>query len=192
MKAYQNLRLFIICLLFALPFGGAMADEYSDTVSLFKNAGESGTFFDKSYGYALFPTIGKGGIGIGGAHGEGRVYAGGKYVGDTSMTQLTIGFQLGGEAFSQIIFFEDKRAFDEFTGGNFEFSADASAVAITASATASASTTGNSAVASGGKKDATTVGSYHKGMATFTIAKGGLMYQATVGGQKFSYTARKH
>lgn len=190
MKAYQHLRTYIICLLLALPFGSAMADEYSDTVSLFENAGESGTFFDNSYGYAIFPTIGKGGIGIGGAHGKGRVYAAGKYVGDTSMTQLTIGFQLGGEAFSQIVFFEDRRAFDEFTGGNFEFSADASAVAITASAKAAATTTGNSAGASGGKKDATTVGSYSKGMATFTIAKGGLMYQATIGGQKFSYTAR--
>jgi len=190
MKAYRYFRTYIICLLLVLPFGSVMADEYSDTTSLFKNAGESGTFFGSSYGYAVFPTIGKGGIGIGGAHGKGRVYAAGKYVGDTSMTQLTIGFQLGGEAFSQIIFFEDQRAFDEFTGGNFEFSADASAVAITAAAKGSATTTGSSAGASGGKKDATTVGSYHKGMATFTIAKGGLMYQATVGGQKFSYTPK--
>ena len=190
MKAYRYFSTYIICLLLVLPFGSVMADEYSDTTSLFKNAGESGTFFGSSYGYAVFPTIGKGGIGIGGAHGKGRVYAAGKYVGDTSMTQLTVGFQLGGEAFSQIIFFEDQRAFDEFTGGNFEFSADASAVAITAAAKGSATTTGSSAGASGGKKDATTVGSYHKGMATFTIAKGGLMYQATVGGQKFSYTPK--
>ncbi|MGB5179342.1 MAG: YSC84-related protein [Gammaproteobacteria bacterium] len=194
MKAYLQFRTCIICLLLALPFGSAMADDeaakYEETISLFKNAGESGTFFDNSYGYAVFPTIGKGGIGIGGAHGKGRVYAQGKHVGDTSMTQLTIGFQLGGEAFSEIIFFEDQRAFEEFTGGNFEFSADASAVAITASAKAAATTTGSSAGASGGKKDATTVGSYHKGMATFTVAKGGLMYQATVGGQKFSYTPK--
>jgi hypothetical protein len=190
MKANRRFRTYIICLLFALPFGSALADEYSDTISLFKNAGESSSFFDNSYGYAVFPTIGKGGIGIGGAHGKGRVYAAGKYVGDTSVTQLTIGFQLGGEAFSEMIFFEDRRAFEEFTGGNFEFSADASAVAITASAKAAATTTGSSAGASGGKKDATTVGRYYKGMATFTIAKGGLMYQATVGGQKFSYTPR--
>ncbi len=190
MRTYRHFRRYIMCLLLALPFGSAMADEYSDTVDLFKNAGESGSFFDNSYGYAVFPTIGKGGIGIGGAHGKGRVYAAGEYVGDTSLTQLTIGFQLGGEAFSEIIFFEDKRAFEEFTGGNFEFSADASAVAITAAAKASATTTGSSAGASGGKKDATTVGSYHKGMATFTIAKGGLMYQVTVGGQKFSYSPR--
>jgi len=189
-KAYRHFRTCILCLLLALPVGSALADKYSDTISLFKNAGESGSFFDNSYGYAVFPTIGKGGIGIGGAYGTGRVYAAGEYVGDTSVTQFTIGFQLGAEAFSEMIFFEDKRAFEEFTGGNFEFSADASAVAITAAAKASATTTGSSAGASGGKKDATTVGSYHKGMATFTVAKGGLMYQATVGGQKFSYTPR--
>ena len=190
MKAYRHFCTYMICLLLALPFGSALADKYSDTISLFKNAGESGSFFDNSYGYAVFPTIGKGGIGSGGAHGKGRVYAAGEYVGDTSVTQLTIGFQLGAEAFSEMIFFEDKRAFEEFTGGNFEFSADASAVAITAAAKASATSTGSSAGASGGKKDATTVGSYHKGMATFTIAKGGLMYQATIGGQKFSYSPK--
>jgi hypothetical protein len=88
----------------------AWADNYSDTVEVFKNAIPS-SFFETSYGYAVFPTIGKGGVGIGGAHGKGQVYAKGVHVGDTSMTQLTIGFQLGGQAFSQIIFFEDERAF---------------------------------------------------------------------------------
>ena len=168
----------------------AFADEYADTVEVFRKAGESGQFFGKSYGYAVFPTIGKGGVGLGGAHGTGRVYAGGQYVGDTSMTQLTAGLQLGGQAFSQIIFFEDKRAFDEFTGGNFEFGAQASAVAITAAASAGATTTGASAGASGGKHDASTKGSYYKGMAIFTVAKGGLMYEATLGGQKFKYTPK--
>ncbi|MGB8410395.1 MAG: YSC84-related protein [Gallionella sp.] len=107
------------------------------------------------------------------------------------MTQITVGLQLGGQAFSQIIFFEDKRAFDEFTGGNFEFGAEASAVAITAGASAQATTTGSSAGASGGKNDAKTTGSYYRGMAIFTVAKGGLMYEASVGGQKFSYTPKK-
>jgi lipid-binding SYLF domain-containing protein len=170
--------------------GAALADEYSDTVELFKNAGESADFFKSSYGYAVFPTVGKAGLGIGGAHGKGRVYAKGNYIGDTSMTQLSIGFQAGGQAFSQIIFFQDKRALDEFTSGNFEFEAGVGAVAITAAAGASARTTGTSAGASGGKKDAKTVGDYHKGMAVFTIAKGGLMYEATVAGQKFSYEAK--
>jgi lipid-binding SYLF domain-containing protein len=194
MKAYLQFRFFLIFLLLALPFGSAVADDeaakYAETVSLFKNAGESGAFFDNSYGYAVFPTIGKGAIGIGGAYGKGRVYAQGKHVGDTSMTQLSIGFALGGQGYSEIIFFEDKRAFDEFTSGNFEFSADASAVAITAAAGATARTSGSSAGASGGKKDATTKGAYHKGMATFTVVKGGLMYEASVAGQKFSYTAK--
>jgi hypothetical protein len=183
----------LVFLLFALPLAQAGADEYSDTIKVFKNAGESGTFFAKSYGYAVFPTIGKGGIGIGGAYGKGRVYAGGNYVGDTSVTQVSIGLQLGGQAYSQIIFFEDQRAFEEFTSGNFEFGAQASAVAITAGASAAATTTGTSAGASGGKHDATTTTAgteFHKGMAVFTVAKGGLMYEASIGGQKFSYTPK--
>ena len=179
--------LFAAALLAPLP---ALADEYSDTVALFQKAGESGAFFKSAHGYAVFPTIGKGGIGIGAAHGNGRVYEKGKYVGDTSMTQLSVGLQLGGQAFSQIIFFEDARALKEFTSGNFEFGAEASAVAITAAASAQAGTAGASAGASGGKNDATTTGKYYRGMATFTIAKGGLMYQAAIGGQKFSYKAR--
>jgi lipid-binding SYLF domain-containing protein len=106
------------------------------------------------------------------------------------MSQLTVGFQLGGQAYSQIIFFQDDRSFKEFTGGNFEFGAEASAVAITAAAGAKADTTGSSAGVSGGRHDAKTVGQYRKGMATFTVAKGGLMYEASIGGQKFSYKPR--
>jgi len=183
-------RLVALILLLIVPLTHAWADEYADTITIFRNAGESGDFFNNSYGYAVFPTIGKGGMLVGGAYGKGRVYTGGNHVGDTSMTQLTVGFQLGGEAYSQIIFFEDKRSFDEFTSGNFEFSATASAVAITAGASAAATTTGSSAGASGGKNDATTKGSYYKGMAVFTVAKGGLMYEASIGGQKFSYTPK--
>ena len=168
----------------------AVADEYTDTSDLFKNAGESATFFKNSYGYAVFPSIGKGGLGIGGAYGKGRVYAKGKHTGDVKMTQLSIGFQAGGQAYSEIIFFEDQRAYDEFTSGNFEFGADVGAVAITAAAGASAGTKGASAGASGGKKDATTAGKYHKGLAVFTIVKGGAMYEASVSGQKFKYEAK--
>jgi lipid-binding SYLF domain-containing protein len=103
---------------------------------------------------------------------------------------LTVGFQLGGQAYSQIIFFKDKRALQEFTSGEFEFGAQASAVAITAGAQASASTAGTSAGAGVSKHDASTVGRYYKGMATFTVAKGGLMYEASIGGQKFNYSPR--
>lgn len=169
----------------------ARADQYADTVQLFKNAGQSGTFFDRAYGYAVFPTVGKGALGIGGARGKGRVYAQGRHVGDTTLTQISVGFQAGGQAFSQIVFFEDERAFREFTSGQFGFGAGVSAVAITAAASASASTTGATAGASGGKKDATTSGEYYRGMAVFTIAKGGLMYEAALAGQKFSYKAKQ-
>ncbi len=179
------------CAVLLLSAAGALrADEYSDTVELFRGAGESADFFKHSYGYVVFPTIGKAGIAIGGAYGSGRVYAQGAYIGDARLTQLSVGFQLGGQAYSQIIFFEDKRALDEFTSGDFEFGADASAVAITAAAGASAGTEGASANASGGKRDATTSGAYYKGMAVFTIVKGGAMYQAAVAGQKFSYRPR--
>ena len=182
---------FALALAALLIAGPVLADKYSDTVTLFQNAGQSASFFGKSYGYAVFPTIGKAGLGIGGAHGDGRVYEHGKYVGDTKMTQLSVGFQAGGQAFSQIIFFADKRAFDEFTSGHFAFGANASAVVITAAASGSASTTGTTGAASGGKKDATTAGEYHDGTAVFIIAKGGLMYEASVSGQKFSYKPLK-
>jgi lipid-binding SYLF domain-containing protein len=166
------------------------ADSYGDTVELFNNAGQSREFFKNSYGYAVFPTIGKGGLIVGGAYGKGRVYVHGKYVGGTSVAQVSLGLQAGGQAYSQIIFFEDKRAFTEFTKGDFEFGADATAVAITAGAGATAGTTGVSADASGGKKDATTVGRYYKGMAVFTIVKGGAMYEVGLAGQKFTYAPR--
>jgi len=181
------IRLLLVALL--LPAVTAWADSYGDALKAFKSNGQCGDFFKKAYGYALFPTIGKGGVGVGAAHGKGRVYAGGKVTGDTSMTQVTVGLQLGGQAYSEIIFFEDKRSFDEFTSGNFEFGAQATAVALTAGASAGTSTTGSSVGASGGQHDAAAVGSYYKGMAVFTIAKGGLMYEASVGGQKFSYKA---
>ena len=169
----------------------ASAGEYDDAIASFRAADETAEFFNSAYAYVVFPTIGKGGIGIGGAHGSGRVYAGGEYVGDTTMTQLTVGLQLGAQAYSQMIFLEDQRAFDSFTSGNFEFSAQATAVALTAGVSAEANTGGGAtAGASGGRNDATvTHGGYRKGMAVFTIARGGLMYEASLGGQKFRYKA---
>jgi lipid-binding SYLF domain-containing protein len=128
---------------------------------------------------------------VGAAVGKGRVYARGRLVGDTTMTQISAGFQAGGKAYSQIIFFEDKRALDEFESGSFEFSAGASAIAITAAAGASAGTSGVQAGASGTERNATVVGAYVKGMAVFTVAKGGLMYAATLAGQRYSYTPRR-
>jgi lipid-binding SYLF domain-containing protein len=165
-------------------------DTYRETESLFKHAGESGAYFDNSYGYAVFPTVGKAAWVVGGAHGRGRVYVHGVHVGDTTMNQVSVGVQAGGQAYSQIVFFEDKRAFDEFARGNYAFGADVNAVAITAAAGGSVGTEGASAEASGGMKDATTVGRYYKGVAVFTIVKGGAMFQASVAGQKFSYSPK--
>ena len=125
-------------------------------------------FFDKAHGYAVFPTVGKAGMGLGGAFGKGRVYRQGRYIGDASLTQLTLGFQLGGQAYSEVIFFGDRAALERFTSGNFAFSAQASAVAATAGASADAD--------------------YEGGVAVFTLAKGGLMYEASIGGQKFHFT----
>ena len=106
------------------------------------------------------------------------------------MKQLSVGFQAGGQDYSEIIFFKDKRAFDDFASGKFEFSAGAKAVAITAGASASAGTNGVSSGASAGKKDAVTDGDWNNGMAVFTIAKGGLMYAAALAGQKFAFKPR--
>jgi len=171
-------------------FEPAWADQYDETVAMFKKADESGKFFKTAYGYAVFPTIVKAGIGIGGAHGDGRVYQKDKYIGDSSMTQLSIGFQLGAEGFSQIVFFENKAALDKFTAGNFEFSAGAQAVAITLAAGAQAGTTGSGAGASVTKNKAVAAAAYHDGMAVFTIIKGGLMYEVSLAGQKYSYKKR--
>jgi len=108
------LAAFLLMMTLALPFHtqSAHADEFADAVATFHQAEAAQPFFNNAYGYAIFPTVGKGGIGIGGAYGEGRVYRGGNYVGDVSLVQLTIGFQLGGQAFSELIFFENKEAFD--------------------------------------------------------------------------------
>ena len=127
-------------------------------------------WFDEAYAYAVFPKVGKGGIGIGGAHGKGIVIRGDSTVATTSLSQLTIGFQLGGQVYSEFVLFKDKTAFDHFARGNFEMGAQVSAVAVTLGASADAN--------------------YDGGVAVFTIAEGGLMYEATVGGQKFKYEAK--
>jgi len=166
----------------------ALADSFSNTIKTFKSSPQVQPFFKSAYGYVVFPTIGKGGIGIGGAYGKGQVYRRGKVTGKSSMFKGTIGFQLGGQVFSQIIFFQDKRAYGEFTGGSFEFDANASAVAITAGAQAQAGTTGTTAGASAGPRSGEQAKtSYRWGMAIFVHARGGLMYEAAIGGQKLTF-----
>jgi len=184
---FRSLKLAPVLFLIA---GIAHAGKYADTISMFRHAGESSSFFHKSYGYAVFPNVGEAGFVVGGALGKGHVYVHGRLIGDTTMGQVSVGFQAGGKAYSEIIFFQDKDALERFQSGTFEFSAGASAVAITAGASASAGTNGASAGASGTMDNARTDGVYTNGMAVFTIAKGGLMYAATLAGQKFSYKPR--
>lgn len=186
-------RIFSV-LIIALVFGmssvafGAEIKDYSSTIDVFKDSPAVAKFFENSYGYAVFPTIGKAGWVVGGSYGKGQVYRGGEVTGKTSVIEGSIGFQLGGKAFSEIIFFQDKRAYDEFTSGNFEFGATAQAVVITAGAEARGGTTGVSAgVSAGPKTGAQAETDYVKGMAVFVHSKGGLMYELSVGGQKFTF-----
>ncbi len=147
--------------------GKKPSDKTIKALNKFKNLSSLKPYFKKARGYAVFPNVGKAGIGIGGARGGGEVFEKGNVIGSTTLTQVSIGFQLGGQAFSQIIFFKDKKALERFTEGNFEFGASASAVIISEGANATAD--------------------YSDGVAVLTFSKGGLMYEASIGGQKFSY-----
>jgi lipid-binding SYLF domain-containing protein len=120
-----------------------------------------------AHGYAVFPSVGKAGLGIGGSYGNGIVFERSQPVGTASMIQGTIGLQIGAQNFSQVIFFQDEAALRTFQRGNFEFSAQATAVVVSAGASASTS--------------------YEKGVAVFILARGGLMAEASLGGQKFEY-----
>lgn len=130
----------------------------------------SDSFFKSAKGWAVFPDVGKGGIGIGGAYGKGVLFENGSVAGYCDLAQASIGFQLGGQVYSEIIFFEHKHALNEFKSGTFEFAAQASAVALTADASVNAD--------------------YEHGVAVFTLSGKGLMYEASIGGQKFDYTPK--
>ena len=164
-------------------YAAATVAECKETAKKFKELGNVPELMAEAYGYAVLPTIGKGGVGIGGAGGTGCVFAGGNHTGDISMGQVTIGWQLGGQAYSQMILFKNADTYEEFTRGQFEFGADATAVALTYGASAEASTQGASASAG----DTKAKGSWKRGMAIFTLAKGGLMYEASIGGQKYKF-----
>ena len=164
----------VVLALCLVPVNEAAAQDAREpaaeaAIELFKQADpDLVEFFESAYGFAIFPGISKGAVGVGGAHGKGLVYKGGEVVGRTSLTQFTVGFQLGGQVYQEVIFFEDEASFNNFTGGNFELSAQASAIAAAAGVAANAT--------------------YRFGVAIFTLGKGGLMYEASVGGQKFSFT----
>ena len=188
MRKIKILSLSGLVLMIFIASNQAAANSYSDTMNRFQKSPVVQPFFDDAYGYAVFPTIGKGGMGLGFAFGKGRVYKQGEVTGSVSVGKASIGFQIGGQVFSEMIFFQDKRAYDEFTKGNFELEASASAVAITAGLQAKSGSEGESASATAGP--ATTVQAeahYQKGMAVFVYTKGGLMFEAAVGGQKFTF-----
>ncbi len=152
----------------AAPLKAQKESEVEEAIATFiEKDPDMKEWFSSSYGYVVFPNVGKAGFGIGGAHGNGLVYEGGKLVGKAELKEVTVGLQLGGQSFVEVIFFKDKTAFDDFTRGNFEFGAQVSAVALTAGASADLA--------------------YNGGVAVMTMAKGGLMYEASVGGQKFEY-----
>ncbi len=185
-KFVLPLMVFFLTVVFTMP---AYSDSYTNTIEVFKKSEAVRPFFKNCYGYAVFPTVGKGGIVVGGSYGEGRVYKAGRVTGKATMAKVTIGFQLGGQAFSQMIFFEDQRAYNEFTSGEFEFDASVSAVVITAGVQAKAGTEGGTAGASAGPATGVQAETqYYKGMVVFIHAKGGLMYEAAIGGQKFTFT----
>lgn len=179
--------LLLLCVLLALTGTTAQAaatvEKCKETLGKFKQLGNVPELLAESYGYAVLPTIGKGGIGIGGAGGTGCVFVGGKHTGKISMGQITIGWQLGGQAYSQIILFKNADVYNDFIKGQFEFGADATAVALTYGVAAGATTKGASASAG----DTRAVGSWKRGMAVFTLVKGGLMYEVSIGSQKFNF-----
>lgn len=183
-----------LILTIALIFGvsavavAAETEDYSSTINVFRESPVVEKFFNNAYGYAVFPTIGKAGFIVGGAYGKGQVYRDGKVTGTSKVIEGSIGFQIGAEAFSEMVFFKDKMAYDKFTSGSFEFDATAQAVVVTAGAQAQGGTTGSSAGASAGPKTGVQAkAEYVNGMVTFAHAKGGLMAEMSVGGQKFTF-----
>ena len=179
-----KILLSVFMLFFATSaFAAASPQKCQETMAKFKQLGNVAEMLAQSYGYAVLPTIGKGGMGVGGAGGSGCVFAGGQHTGNVSMGQVTVGWQLGGQAYSELILFKNADTYKEFTQGNFEFGADATAVALTYGAAAGASTQGASASAG----DTKGTGAWKRGMAIYTLAKGGLMYEASIGGQKYNF-----
>lgn len=145
-----------------------IADSHTAKAEFIAADGLMKALFDKSYGYVIFPNVGKGGLGVGGAAGNGAVYENNKVIGMAKLSQVSIGFQAGGQAYREVIFFESKKEMDRFKSSQFEFSAQASAVAVTAGASGNAK--------------------YTDGVMVFTMQKGGLMYEASIGGQQFKFS----
>lgn len=182
-KSILSISIFVFA---AINSVSTYADKYADTLQDFVSAAESELMINEAYAYAVFPVIAKGGFTLGAAYGKGKVFVGKRLVGDMTMSQVSFGFQFGGQTYSQLILLKDKRALKEFISGSFEFGAQATAVALTLGANAEASTRGQS-TGHANLDNAEVSANYYKGMAVYTIAKGGLMYEASIAGQKFEY-----
>lgn len=174
MKAFSALRLLVCCVTISVcvtvnaGWDPRKSEKVQQTIAAFKKKDPGiKSFFNEAYGYAVFPSVIKGAIGIGGAHGKGQVFREGKMIGRASLSQGSIGFQLGGQSYSEIVFFQNEAAFDRFKSGNLKFAAQASAIAVTAGAAANVA--------------------YENGVAVFTLGKKGLMFEASIGGQQFSF-----
>ncbi|SDW28326.1 lipid-binding SYLF domain-containing protein [Flavobacterium degerlachei] len=144
-----------------------IADCETAKAEFIQNDGLMKSIFESAYAYVIFPNVGKGGLGVGAAAGNGAVYQNGKVIGMAKLSQLSIGFQAGGQAYREVIFFESKKELERFKDSRFEFAAQASAVAVTEGASANVK--------------------YADGVMVFTMQKGGLMYEASIGGQKFRF-----
>ena len=189
----MNFRLGLITALLGVLSGSAVSqeiDNFSRSIEEFRSIEAVAPYFDTAYGYVVWRRIIRGGFGIGAASGQGQVYLNGKVTGFSRLIDVTIGYQAGGQAYRQIIFFQDKRAYDEFTSGSFQFDASASAVAVTAGVQANASTQGSQASAGAGSASTSALAGagYLRGLQVFTMLVGGLMYQATIGGQSYEFT----
>jgi len=178
---YAKLGVTMLCLM--VPVSGCatvpkteesrdvLSAQVRETIAVFKRKDPGITsFFQNSYGYAVLPKVAKGAFWVGGAYGKGHVYQRGKMIGYCSMSQATLGFSFGGEYFREVIFFRSRQDLDRFTMGEFTFSAQVTGVALTAGAAAKAD--------------------YKDGMAVFVAAEKGLMVDASLGGQKFTYVPK--
>jgi lipid-binding SYLF domain-containing protein len=177
MKKFNIILVMVmVCVLNIIPIFGQsnskknkiIADSHMAKAEFIAADGLMKALFDKAYGYVIFPNVGKGGLGVGGAAGNGAVYENDKVIGMAKLSQVSIGFQAGGQAYREVIFFESKKEMDRFKNSQLEFSAQVSAVAVTAGASANAK--------------------YTNGVMVFTMQKGGLMYEASVGGQQFKFS----
>ncbi|MFC2124487.1 YSC84-related protein [Bacteroidota bacterium] len=174
-KMKQHANLVIVMILFFTAANAQIGgwdpeaeEKAQKTIDTFKEENSKfESFFAKAHGYVVFPTVAKGAITIGGAHGKGVVFKNGISIGTASLTQVTVGLQWGGQAYSEVIFFENEKALKSFKKGKLEFAGQVSAVAITKGASADIA--------------------YENGVAVYTMDKGGLMYEASIGGQKFKF-----